>query len=604
MKKKTFAFLVCLVLSVVCFASCKDTACTHKDSDFDGVCDQCSANYTKENASGICTHTDIDGDQKCDECGADYIGKSDDNTASGDSLLEFVLQGDSTYAVVGIGTCTDTDIVIPQEHKGLPVTSIKKGAFDNQSGLISVTIPSSITSVDSYAFAGCRSLTIYCEAVSQPLGWDNSWSSGTWEGYSYTKTPVVWNCKNNEIADDGFIYVLVDGIRYAFKNGEAIVAKQPQNIVSASIPGSVYYKSATYNVVGIDKYAFRECKNLLSLTIDNGIERIREEAFYGCTSLISAAMPDSVVSIDASAFSGCTLLVSVTVGAGTTSIESFAFRDCYRLVEIINKSDLNIIAGSSNYGEIGQYAINVHNGVSGMADRDGCLFLTYRSNHYLVGYTGHAEELVLPPNYNGEGYTIYRNAFKDNGTLRRVVVGEGATSIGDEAFYNCIALTNVTISANVESVGASAFSGCSSLKTVAFDEKSKLSDIGKSSFTGCASLVDIVIPDNVHKIGTYAFSGCSALTDVTIPNCVKIIEAYAFADCAGLTIYCQTASQPAEWNQDWIDWSFYSVTVCPVVCHQILFSNVECCLRLRHLVYNLVKCIYCIHHLVVLSCNE
>ena len=64
-----------------------------------------------------------------------------------------------------------TSITIPDS-----VTSIGSGAFSGCSGLTSITIPDSVTSIGSWAFNGCSNLTtIYCEAESQPSGWDSDW---------------------------------------------------------------------------------------------------------------------------------------------------------------------------------------------------------------------------------------------------------------------------------------------------------------------------------------------------------------------------------------------------------------------------------------------
>ena len=83
---------------------------------------------------------------------------------------------------------SSTEVIIPEfiEHKGenIPVTTIGDYAFHGCNNLTSVVIPNSVTTIGYYAFYGCNKLTIYCEATSQPSGWDSSWNPSSY--------PVVW----------------------------------------------------------------------------------------------------------------------------------------------------------------------------------------------------------------------------------------------------------------------------------------------------------------------------------------------------------------------------------------------------------------------------
>ena len=74
--------------------------------------------------------------------------------------LEFALGEDGkSYYVSGIGSYKSLDVVIPAEHKGLPVTAIGESAFANNKEITSVTIPSSVTVIGENAFKNCDGLT-------------------------------------------------------------------------------------------------------------------------------------------------------------------------------------------------------------------------------------------------------------------------------------------------------------------------------------------------------------------------------------------------------------------------------------------------------------
>ena len=148
------------------------------------------------------------------------------------------------------------------------------------------------------------------------------------------------------------------------------------------------------------------------------------------------------------------------------------------------------------------------------------------------------------------------------------IEGNPVTSIGEEAFYNCISLTSITIPVGVSSIGVYAFTSCSSLESlnvtnsnvnftdvsgVLFDAEMELlltypagkddlsynipnsvTSIGDSAFDSCSSLTSITIPDSVTSIDDYAFYGCTNLTSIPIPNSVNSIGGGAFVRCTSL----------------------------------------------------------------------
>ena len=116
--------------------------------------------------------------------------------------------------------------------------------------------------------------------------------------------------------------------------------------------------------------------------------------------------------------------------------------------------------------------------------------------------------------------------------VKRIIVGDSVTTIGEYAFSYCSSLTSITIPNSVTTIKEYAFSNCSSLTSVTIPNS--VTTIGDNAFNGCSSLTSVTIPNSVTTIGGWAFSGCSSLTSVTIPNSVTRIGSEAFSDCTNL----------------------------------------------------------------------
>ena len=137
------------------------------------------------------------------------------------------------------------------------------------------------------------------------------------------------------------------------------------------------------------------------------------------------------------------------------------------------------------------------------------------------------------PNYGSSDQPWYK--YKED--IRRVIVGEGITSVGNQAFYQYNNISKVTIPNTVTKIGSSAFSGCTSLIDVSIPKT--VTTIGDYSFQNCTSLESVVIEANSKKgfetvIGQSAFNGCKSLTSITIPGNVTSIGYYAFSNCKSL----------------------------------------------------------------------
>ena len=257
--------------------------------------------------------------------------------------LIFSLNPDGDYTVAGIGSCTDTDIVIPSTYNGKPVTSIGDSAFYYDS-LTSVTIPDNVTSIGEQAFLGCKSLTSITIPDSVTSIGDSAFAGCT------SLTSVTIPDSITSIADSTFdcctslrSITIPDGVtrigQGAFNHCTSLTSVTISDSVTSIRDWAFYYctslRSITIpdSVTSIGKSAF-SCCALESVIISRGVTNISAEAFSGCSSLASVSIPDSVTNISAGAFLGCSSLASVSIPDSVTSIDAYAFSNCKSLTNI------------------------------------------------------------------------------------------------------------------------------------------------------------------------------------------------------------------------------------------------------------------------------
>lgn len=106
------------------------------------------------------------------------------------------------------------------------------------------------------------------------------------------------------------------------------------------------------------------------------------------------------------------------------------------------------------------------------------------------------------------------------------------TAIADNAFKNNNTVTKVIIGDNVITIGKNAFSGCKNLKTITIGKN--VTTIASKAFYNCKNLTKVTIPSKVTKIDTYAFKNCKKMSSVTIGKAVKTIGKEAFRGCSKL----------------------------------------------------------------------
>jgi hypothetical protein len=85
----------------------------------------------------------------------------------------------------------------------------------------------------------------------------------------------------------------------------------------------------------IEKWTFKECRDLISVNIPDKVSVIYENTFYGCSSLKNIKFGNGIKQIGQSAFSGCANIGSVVFPEGITNISSLAFNGCAKLASVV-----------------------------------------------------------------------------------------------------------------------------------------------------------------------------------------------------------------------------------------------------------------------------
>ena len=162
--------------------------------------------------------------------------------------LEYQLSEDAThYAVVGIGKCSATEIVITNKKEHVPVTHISSRAFENCRQLTAITIPDSITDIGARVFTGCKLLA------------------------------------------------------------DMVIPNGVTRIAEALFSGCCGLKSITISnsVLTIEDGAFAGCRSLKSVVLPHSVMSVGDSSFDGCCGLTSITLPGSLTRIGNGAFDGC-----------------------------------------------------------------------------------------------------------------------------------------------------------------------------------------------------------------------------------------------------------------------------------------------------------
>ena len=164
---------------------------------------------------------------------------------------------------------------------------------------------------------------------------------------------------------------------------------------------------------------------------------------------------------------------------------------------------------------------------------------TFTSKTLTITGTGAMPDFDFPKgnlapwwNYEALGMNaISEIDFDIKGNLKRVIIGDGVTNVGDYALFCLPAATQVTLPESVTRIGRYGIAMCSKLTGMSIPKG--VTEIGDFGLAG-NGLTAVTLPDGLQSLGRGAFDTCASLTNTTLPAAITAVPGKCFADCTKL----------------------------------------------------------------------
>ncbi len=379
------------------------------------------------------------------------------------SVFSFSVSADTEngikYSVIGnqalieaVDESVKDDVIIPDTLGGFPVVSILEYAF-RETDIKSIKLPDSITYIGEGAFMDCEKL----EKINIPMG------------VKEIKKDTFSQCFSlKEIKLSGTVTLI---------GGNAFFSCTALEKINLS------------GVTTIEFSAFRNCKKLSGVTFSDSLEVIGEGAFFGCASLKEVLVPSSVNHIGYDAFSGCNALEKIDVDNNSmyfSSVDDVLYNEAvtelyqypagktaasFIMPKTVEKVQWGAFAGNKHLKSV---TIN--------------FIGTERNGEFSTGFVSIFGD-VMPSNIETvilkDIEAIPGNTFYDCSKIKKIVLPETVTHIGEHAFAGCSSLSTINIPKNVKTIGEGAFKGCTSLKKITLP---KGVSQGDGVFEGCENI--------------------------------------------------------------------------------------------------------------------
>ena len=400
----------------------------------------------------------------------------------------------------------DSALIVPSMVNGSPVTAIAASSTateEQKAAVTSVYIPESVETIGDNAFEGYTNLETVTLEQNEAASGASVQSDST--GLTTIGANSFKDCSSlTELTIPNTVTKMDTTALTGCSNLKNITLDTMNSNVLTAVKTLANTNGEMNLVIGdsvttIETRAFEDCTGLTSVTIGSGVTSIGSYAFYECIGLTSIVIPNSVTSIGNNTFYGCTGLTNIEIPDSVTSIGNFAFNRCSGLTSIVIPNSVTSIGENGVFGNCSSLtSITVASGNTSYHIENNCLIET--STNTLIRCYANIIEIEIPSSVTSIGHS----AFSGCKNLTSIEIPNSVTSIGAYAFQDCTGLTSATIGFNVTYIGFFSFSNCANLQNVT-DENSTSWKV-ENILTSSSSKYNYVTLYNNSNAATYLTS--------------------------------------------------------------------------------------------------
>lgn len=283
------------------------------------------------------------------------------------------------------------------------------------------------------------------------------------------------------------------------------------------------------SVTALKMQAFSYCENLKNVTLSKKLTKLEDRVFEG-TDIRKIVIPSKIQEIGNEAFFYCENLKLVEIQSKKIKeIGRNAFlkiSDIAKFKVLSSKKELykNLLIKS---GVDDSVRVNGKS-ISSKVNNDNAQLqwkFNENENTLIISGTGEMRDYEIAETKQ-DWYKKEEVVF-----VEKIVIEEGVTSIGRNAFHTFRSLTSLTLPSTLTSIGDNAFFNCESLKEIEIPESVNYIGEGAFAYTG---LKQITIPSKTTLISKYCFAGCKKLKQISLPETIEVIQWGAFWRCKKL----------------------------------------------------------------------